>query len=322
MGDKTTGMAVSPNGKYVTGANPSYSYYGINMVSFLYDTSTSTTEWLTSYDETDLGKGGEFSDVNDNGTLAGTFKNPEHLITVNDFDGARTAPVNEAAVWTDGKRTGLGFGDFDLKEFTYLEDGSFGKAVSNDGKTVVGFIGIGNATYNFPMMWKQGDDGKWTHTQLELPEGAVGAKAVDVSADGSVTVGTVWFKMSEKPAFWKDGKCTVINGTGEDEQYNGKQNVVSHISPNGRYISFMFQNTIGAIYDMETGTYKKIPTYGDGAGLGTDIAVDDNGNAAGSYGYGSIWFGEAPHERPFWYSYNDGRLIDFDYYMGIYAPGA
>lgn len=318
-GDNTLGTAMSPNGKYVVGVSPLYLAYNIYMESYLYDVQAGTQQWLTAYDESDYGKSGSFTDVSDDGVIAGTFKDPDYLITVSDFDGDRTFPMNVAAVWKNGQRTSLGFGDYEFSQFTYLEDGSFAEAISGDGKTVAGYIGIGNGTYTFPCVWKQKDTGEWEFSHLALPQGAVGGKAVDISADGSIIVGVIWYEMYEAAAYWKDGECHLIEGVGADTQYNGYgQNRASSVSPNGKYITFIFDHMEPAIYDVEQQSYRKIIPF-EPYHAPKDLAVADNGNVVSSFGYGSLLSGEM-YERPFWYSYKDDRLLGFDYFITLFAP--
>ena len=70
-------------------------------------------------------------------------------------------------------------------------------------------------------MWKLNKTTeKWEFSRLDFPEDAVGGKASDVSADGSIIVGTVWYKSYEVAAYWQNGECHLIEGIGEDVQYN------------------------------------------------------------------------------------------------------
>lgn len=322
LGTGTMGVGLSPNGKYVVGVNPQLNAYGIYMESYLHNVETEETEWLTEYDEADYGKSGSFADVTDDGVIAGTFKDPEYTITVSDFDGDRTFPINVAAIWKEGQRTSLGFGDFEFSQFNYFEDGSFAEAISNDGKTVAGYIGIGNATYMFPCIWKQAENGKdWTFSRLKLPEGAVGGKAIDVSKDGNIIIGTIWFPTREVAAFWQNGECHLIEGVGEDSQYNEdfNYNAVSAVSPNGKYITFVFGRMVPCIYDVEQQSYRKVKTFGD-PNSPDKLAVADNGNVVSAFGYGSLFSGEV-YERPFWYSYQEDRTFGFDYFMSLFASG-
>ena len=319
-GANSLGTGMSPNGKYVVGVSSQYFAYNIYMKSYLYNVETGSMEWITDYDEADYGKSGSFADVSNDGVISGTFKDPEYTITVSDFDGDRTFPINVAAVWKDGIRTSLGFGSYELSQFNYFEDGSFANAISGDGKTVVGNIGIGNSTYMFPCKWEQADSGAWTFSQLNLPQNAVGGKAVDVSTDGSIITGVIWFPMYEAAAYWQNGECHLIEGVGEDVQYNGTgQNKACAVSPNGRFVGFIFGNSEPGVYDVLQKSYKKIIPF-EPYHSPDDLAVADNGNAVSSFGYGSFFTGEI-YERPFWYSYEEDRILGFDYFMSLFAQG-
>lgn len=320
IGEKCLGTGISPNGKYVTGVGSQYLAYGAYMQSYLYDTETEKLEWITAYDETDYGKSGSFTDVSDEGVISGSFKDPDNTITVRDFDGDRTFPINVAAIWKNGKRTSLGLGTFKLSDFNYFEDGSFAEAISGNGKTVAGHIGIGNSAYRFPCMWKQTDKGDWTFSRLALPEDAVGGKASDVSGDGNIIVGTIWYREYEAAAYWLNGECHLIKGTGDDVQYNegNNRNGAAAVSPNGKYIAFYFNRKNPAIYDLEKHSYVKLETFG-GNSL-SRLAISDKGNIVSSYSYGNIMLGKV-YQRPFWFSYQDNRIFGFDYFMSLFAPG-
>lgn len=157
---------------------------GSYSVSYLYDTNTGETQWLTEFDQNDFSKSGEFKAVNDAGVICGSSKDPDLLITYSDMFGTETRPANSAAIWKDGKCTLLYYGDFDTSKFEYLGDGSQATDISADSKTVCGYISTGNAASFYPCMWKEGDDGKWTLEWLALPEDAKGGMTYFISDDG------------------------------------------------------------------------------------------------------------------------------------------
>lgn len=314
-GPQCLGKGMSPNGQYVVGVDATLSAGGTYIRSYLYHTASGQQEWLTEYDETEPGKSGNFTDVTDNGTIAGSFRDPDYQITV---EGA-LFPINVAAVWKDGQRTSLGIGDFKLAEFTQLQDGSVATAISNDGNTVVGNIGLQN-NFSFPCLWKyDASKSEWVYSALSLPEDAVGGKANDVSADGKTIVGTVWYKTSEAAVYWVDGVYHLIEGTGDDAQYNGEnnRNATHSISPNGKYIAFVFNRKVPAVYEIATQTYKKPEAYSNNI---NNLAIADNGNLVSSYSFGHLMLGKI-YQRPFWYSYQDNRTFGFDYFMDLFAPG-
>lgn len=180
----TYGVAISPSGQYLVGVNPSYMVDGSYSVSYLYDTNTGETQWLTEFDQNDFSKSGEFKAVNDAGVICGSSKDPDLLITYSDMFGTETRPANSAAIWKDGKCTLLYYGDFDTSKFEFLGDGSQATDISADSKTVCGYISTGNAASFYPCMWKEGNDGKWTLEWLALPEDAKGGMTYFISDDG------------------------------------------------------------------------------------------------------------------------------------------
>lgn len=157
---------------------------GSYSVSYLYDTNTGETQWLTEFDQNDFSKSGEFKAVNDAGVICGASKDPDLLITYSDMFGTETRPANSAAIWKDGKCTLLYYGNFDTSKFEFLGDGSQATDISADSKTVCGYISIGNAASFYPCMWKEGNDGKWTLEWLALPEDAKGGMTYFISDDG------------------------------------------------------------------------------------------------------------------------------------------
>lgn len=321
IGQKCLGTGMSPNGKYVVGIDPSIHVTDYYIESYLFNTETGQHQWLTEYDETDPGKGGHFTDVTDNGVIAGSFRNPDYQITIQTPQGSTTFPINVAAIWKDGRVTSLGIGSFKLSEFTQLHDGSFANAISNDGSTVVGRIGLRNA-FSFPCMWKfDRSKENWSYSALSLPENAVGGRATDVSADGSIVVGTVWYKTSESAAYWQNGECHLLEGTGEDTQYNGGnyRNRAYTISPNGKYIAFAFNSgRVPAVFDIKNQTYVKPDTYLRTSGV-EGIAIANNGNIVSAYSFGDLLAGKI-YYRPIWYYYKEKRTFGFDYFMNLFAP--
>ena len=315
-GNYTLGTGMSPNGKYVVGYNPMYYVYGIYAVSYFYNIETGDLKWLTEFDEDDYGKSGQFYDVSDDGIIAGTAKDLDYL--VNSY--GEIAPLCMAAVWKDGQVTSLGLGEFSLSDFQQPEDGSFANAISGDGKTVVGYVGLGYSTYAFPYSWKQGDTGEWTYSKLLLPQDATGGKATDVSADGNIISGVIWYSNREVAAYWKNGECHLIEGTGGDTQYNGEYTYsrASSVSPNGKYVAFIFSNQEPGVYDVDQKTYQRITPFESGRSL-DNLAVDNNGNAVGSFAYGNPIMG-GMRKRPFWYSYEENHIISFDHFISLSAP--
>ena len=78
------------------------------------------------------------------------MKDPEYGITITEMGFTYTLPLNVAAVWKDGKVISLGLGTYTTSDFTNFADGSFAMAISNDAKTVVGYISKGNYSVTYP----------------------------------------------------------------------------------------------------------------------------------------------------------------------------
>lgn len=323
LGEKTQIVAVSPNGRYVVGSDPTYSSHTTYIRSFIHDTETGTTQWVTEYKEDDYTTWGAFNAVNDNGVVCGTAKDPDLLITTTDFDGSPiTSPADVAAVWKDGVCTRLGYGDFDTNQFTYNEDGAAAVGISADGKTVIGNIGTGNSTFTYPCIWTETADGKWNMEMMSLPEGYKNGLAKYISTDGSTIVGSATNDNWENVVLiWKNGDCRIIKATdlGVVSEYSTTTMLMS-VSPNGRYSIINANYSSYVIYDITDGTYRTLTLFNTGE-QSSSMAVDNNGNVVGSIAYGSAFFGGEIYYRPYWYSYKEDRTFDLSYCMSLFAPG-
>lgn len=316
--ESAKGVAVSASGQYVVGVNSSGSSWNGNifMTSFVYDVSSGTLRWMTENDSANPEKGGEFAGASDNGVICGTSKD-----TGNMFEGV---PINAAAVWTnDGKRTLLGYGDFDMSKITRSTDGSSANAISADGKTVAGEFSTSNGAYLIPCMWTQKGDGSWQLSWLPMPEGAKGGQTMAVTADGSVIAGYVRLADNSKyPALWKDGRCVLVTDR-ELGLADGSTSIdFSAMSANGKFVVASPAGGLSYLYNVENGDVSSIPimdylysSLGDMLSGISNFAVDNEGNVVYSIGYaGSYW-------RPLLYSYAENRTLDLTYYMNIFAYG-
>lgn len=296
---------------------------GSYSVSYLYDTNTGETQWLTEFDQNDFSKSGEFKAVNDAGVICGSSKDPDLLITYSDMFGTETRPANSAAIWKDGKCTLLYYGDFDTSKFEFLGDGSQATDISADSKTVCGYISTGNAASFYPCMWKEGNDGKWTLEWLALPEDAKGGMTYFISDDGKTIVGKITDATNNQHvALWKDGACTILTDEQfgwESSGYGGQVKILS-MSPNGKFIVAKNPSSMVYLYNIEANEGRKIPAFETAANV-EYAAVDNEGNVVAAYNYGSIFFGGDVYTRPFWYSYKEDRNLDFPYYMQLFASG-
>lgn len=317
--DYTMTQGISPGGRYVVGVNPQYSAYGTNMVSFVYDITTGEISWPTYWDENDKGKGGQINSINDNGVMCGTAKNPDFELTIQDyFEGEITWPINVATVWENGTRVNLPYGDLDTGAYGYLEDGTFGIAISADGNTVAGYSSTGNGATYTPCMWTKDENGVWSLTILPMPEGCRSGRVVDMSSDGSIILGTVTQNYVNYGAYWKDGQCHLMSGTNDESELSEYFSIkVFDISPNGKYITISLDRK-GRVYDVENDAYRKMSSF-DEIGNLNSMAVDNNGNVTGAFGYGSVFFGGEVYTRPFWYNYKEDRLFDLNYYISLFA---
>lgn len=317
--EKSVGVAVSPNGQYVVGNNKADYVNNVFMKSFVFDTTDGTKQlkWLTEYDETDLTKGGEFTGVSDNGIICGTSKDAGFK-----YEGD---PINAAAVWTiDGKRTLLGYGDFDMTTIKKNNDGAFATAISADGKTVAGEFKTSNGAYLTPCVWTQTDNGEWLMSMLPMPEGAKGGQTTAVSADGKTVGGYVRLADSSRyPVLWKDGKYTIYTDKALGLADAATAIGMSAMSANGRFIVVSPTGGLSYIYDTEKGELRDIPimdylysSHGDMFSGISDFGIDNEGNVVYSISYygGSYWL-------PLWYSYNENRSVSLTFYIDTYASG-
>ncbi len=317
LGKKTYGMAISPNGKYIVGNDNGQAFHGLKMTSFLYDMESKSMSWLTQFDADHPEKGGQFENVNDEGTICGMVKDTEHSVT---WDGV-TGPTNVAAVWHNGTLTKLPYGDLNLDEFVQPVDGTFALSMSNDGKTIVGYACFGNYAHVKPCKWTLDEKGKWSLEILSMPEGGKNASAFDISADGSVILGSAQINYNTYAIYWKDGNCYRVQPTKEDEGNAVFGIKAMDLSPNGKYFTFALSFTTHyRIFDVESGTYRKLPTF-DTEGSASFLTVADNGNVSGAFTYGFADLGGDTYNHPFYYQYETDRTFDLTYYMYLFAPG-
>lgn len=311
-------MAMSAGGQYVVGNDKSGFTNNIFMRSYVYDTTDGTAQlkWLTEKDDNDLARGGQFSGVADNGTICGTSKDTDMLI------GGE--PINSAAVWTlDGKRTLLGYGDFDMTTLKRSNDGSWATAISADGKTVAGDFKTSNGAFLTPVKWTLGDDGSWTMSMLPKPDGAKGGQTMAVSADGKTVAGYARLEDNSKyPVLWKDGKYTLLTDKVMGLAEATKNIDMAAMSANGRFLVVTPSGGFSYIYDNETGELRDVPimdylysSLGDMFSGVSGYAIDNEGNVVYAINYGGAYW------RPLYYFYAEKRSVDLTYYIDMYANG-
>lgn len=302
------GSDISHNGKYVVGVNAYHISDGINMSSFIYDTETKSLSWLLNNDPDDVFAGGQFTGVNNSGIIIGTTKDPNTLIEFKDPFGSMEGYANIATIFIDGKPTQLDYGTHSTSEFTNIGDGSFGRAVSDDNKTAIGYVSIGNDARHFPTVWRLGDDGKWSGEQLALPEGSNGGEALAITPDGKIISGNVWKYAKRRACYWVDGEYFEIERDPSDfrAEWGG-------MSSDGRFISYSCDYTY-FIYDCQEKTFREVPKKADNSIIDNLFApVDDKGNLGGSYMVSGT-------RTAFYYSYEDDKCYEMDKFLELAAP--
>ena len=163
IGENINGSGISPSGQYYIGTSVNDYINGINMKSFLYDTKDGTLTWITEADKNDYTKCGRFNAVSDNGIICGDAINTDIQLE------SGIQPVS-AAIWENGKRTLLEYGDFDISTMTGQSDGSFSQDISEDGSVVVGNFSTSNGAYYTPCKWVKNSEGKYAIEFLTVPE--------------------------------------------------------------------------------------------------------------------------------------------------------
>ncbi len=312
---------MSSDGRYAVGTDIS-NYFS----SYLWDATTGKVDWLTDFDlessPEKYDQSGMFSAVNKDGVIVGACKDNELMMYWDDGWDAFYQPLMSAALWKDGELTKLGIGDFSKDDFLNLEDGSCAVDLTDDGKTVVGYVMRGNTAYYTPVGWKYNDQtGEWDFSRYALlpdtDNGEIGA----ISADGSIAVGYAKRGVMALPVYWTSPEtCVKIELTPEDaaiyeQEFNW--NYAYDVSPNGEYILFTLNNIIPCVYSVKDKTYRKIIQNGDAGNLSVK-SIADNGDTAGTFVYGNFF--EGMSNVAFWYSYANDVFTTFDYFTGLYAP--
>lgn len=199
---------------------------------------------------------------------------------------------------------------------------TFACGITADGKKVVGYVSTGNMASTWACQWVEADGGQWNMELLPVPEGITTSQARYVSTDGSTVVGTAtdanWASIV---LVWEDGVCRQLTAAELGLQGGSASQVsLAAVSHSARYLLLNVGYTSYIIYDMAEGTSRSMATFGDNATL-SGLAIDDSGNVVGTVPFGSVFFGGDIYYRPFWYSYQEGRILDLSYCMGLFAPG-
>ena len=314
LGDDTYSLAISPNGKYVVGYNPSKIRSGVGTESFVYNVGSGALKWITTDSSDDWKTCGMFRDVNDFGMLCGSVKDLEHYI---DFYGT-TAPTNIAAVFEDGKIVKLPYGDLDMSKIKQHEDGTFATSLSNDGKVVVGYCKCSNFAFAYPLKWTCAANGNWKMEKLALPSGYEYGIAISVSADGHTIAGLAMGGGQAIACYWIDGTCYTVKCKDEDaELAKLKQMRMIDMSANGKYFIFSLSSRSDyRLFEVEKGTYRILPTFESNEQMRIPT-VADNGDVFGAITYDAFSMGGMSY-RNFWYQYSSNRIFDFTYYLYLF----
>ncbi|GAB6975337.1 hypothetical protein JCM15124A_02440 [Prevotella falsenii] len=314
--ENTFSLAISPNGKYLVGYNPTKVKSEVGTESFLYDVSSGSLKWVTTDNSENWETYGMFRDVNDAGTLCGSVKDLNHYV---DFYGTN-APTNVAAIFENGKIVKLPYGELDMNKIKQHEDGTFAASLSNDGKVVAGYCKCSNFAFSYPCKWTRGANNEWKMEILPLPEGYEYGLAVNVSADGRTITGLAVDKGKSIVCYWIDGKCKTVNYKDEDaELAKMKQMRMIDMSHNGKYFIFSFSSRSDyRIFDVEKGTYRTLSTFDSKEQIRIPT-VADNGDVFGAVIYDAEGVG-GMYYRNFWYQYSSGRIFDFTYYLYLFNP--
>lgn len=312
---KTKVNRVSPNGKYAVGINTEVQQWGNDQTSgfksFIWKLDEETFEWVTNLDEDDYTKSGCFSDVNDSKVICGWFKDPNYTITKKDWGVEYTLPLNVAAVWDNGKLTSLGLGDFETSYFSHFQDGSFATAISNDSKTVVGYISKGNSAVFTPCAWVKNEaTGKYEYVKYSIPDDAASGVITDVSGDGRLAVGYIKSQGDNTACYWTSpDNCVLLQDPNIDAD-----GTCYAVSDNGKFIALTYDRFEPYLFVVDENKVIKCGRYPQVKNLEIG-AVTDDGDVFGVFKYGA---GDS-FNRPFWYSYTNQTLTGFDYFVNLWA---
>lgn len=320
----TSNQRVSANGKYLVGYGNTLHEWGWDYIngydSFITNLETNTTTQVSNYDSAETM--GKFTDVNNEGAACGMVKDLNMQLTITDMGETYTLPLNVAAVWKDGKITTLGYGDFTANDFSSFMDGSVATAISNDNKTVVGYITMGNYAAMFPYAWILNESTNvYEAKRYAVPDNTLACSITDVSGDGTIAVGRIKFKNASYksyPCYWLNSEeCIVIEDellAGMDQTFAGN---AFAISDNGRYIGIVTEGNEPMLYSIDQKTIlRRLGTHENVSGVEIG-GVTDAGDIYGIFKYPSYGF-----NRPFWYSMNDLMTVDFDYFIYRYCSDA
>lgn len=313
----TKNKRVSSNGKWLVGENRGEQHqWGLDQiygyVSFVQNLETGEKTWLTSWDENDYSKLGQFVDVSNDGLIAGTAKDLNSMLTVEEWGSTNTLPLNSAAVWTtDGTCKLLGTGTYKVSDFEVFNDGSYATAISADGTTVAGYVSVGNYAEVHPVRWTLNETtGEYTYEAYAVPEDCHEAMVNDLSADGKTAVGYVKIDYRFYACWWPEpGDCRVMNVDGSNGQQGSEAFAVSD---NGVYIALTLDGREPMMYEVGLDSYRSLGAKDrvESVEIG---GITDERDVFGTYHFqdGCV--------RPFWYYTGWAMMMDFDYFIYRFA---
>lgn len=211
----------------------------------------------------------EITGVADNGTVIGSYPDPNYVINGEE--------VVNAAVWKDGAWYPLGGGQLSLEDMTASEttsNGSSSNAITADGKTIAGMTYTKSDIWNVaPFRWKIDDNFNVIDTvTYNYPKGSQGARFLDIADDGIRGCGWAVCEGeggTRTPIVFKSPTEYKLIAPGQNGEASG-------ISPNGKYVAFGAGGYAG-IYDID-----KDAIYWCGRIAGTTATqVSDNGTVVG-----------------------------------------
>ena len=306
--------AISPNGKYVVGIGSTYDNQKFS--SFLWDSTTKKVSLTTTFDENDLSKGGMFNYVNNNGIVAGASKD-KNLNKYNpgdDWSDPYMVYFVNATVWKDGKPTYLGIGDQTTDDLSEEYDGSYAVSVSEDGKTIAGYI-YKSYMPAIACGWKYNDTtGEYDYYRYAVPAADALSTVNAMSSDGKVAVGNVLYGGCRRPVVWTATNTykEIDLSVATDESLGGD---AAAVSADGKY-ALVYVNAQKApklaVYDVAEDKLNdiKLPDAYSVKGL----AIDNSGNffcTITDNNYAT---------KTYYYSANDKSLVTMDYFMETFAP--
>lgn len=309
--------SMSSDGKFVVGTKSSYAPE--MFTSFLWEPDTNGMDWLTSGEDADTDKGGAFVKVTDQKVIAGIMKDKDLVVEIpgDDMIPSSSFTLTTAAVWKNEKIYKLGIGGNDVSVFIDESDGSYLSGISADGNVISGYLQWGY----FPQLsvrWEY-DAVSDTYKGLRytVPENTEISATRALSADGKITVGQAFFDGSNHAMVWTStNEYRIVDLGLKGEQ--GMNGTAAAVSPDGHYALICINASSGpklAVYDIHTDKTEEIALTN--AFEVNGYAIDNKGNF-----FCSITDNINFMQKTYYYHSISKVLIDMNYYMQQFVPGA